>query len=311
MRAVSDFDLRLFTVFRTVVDCGGLSASQSILDMSLSNISTHLANLEKRVGFKVCHRGRSGFRLTSGGTELYSSITELFVSIDEFRSKTWLTKKRIGRELSLGIVDGLISEHQFKLQRAIHKLGLIDDDILIRIDVLSPDKLKSSLANGDVDFIVGPTSIASESVVIKEAFHERMTLFCSAQHALADKKTQKDKIFNQDDKFGFVSRGYLRESLQPAFIPNFETAAIVHSMEAAAMLILSGKYIGYLPDHYAKTWEDLNEMVRIMPDVTSHVVPFGLMYRRDHKLPLPAKLLLEYLKPSIAPTENSQNPPAA
>ncbi|MBL0374351.1 LysR family transcriptional regulator [Rhizobium sp. KVB221] len=299
MRAVSDFDLRLFTVFKTVVEYGGLSASQSALNMSLSNISTHLANLEKRVGFKVCHRGRSGFKLTPGGTELYSSIAELFQSIDEFRSKTSLTKKRIGRELSLGIVDGLISEHQFKLQSAIQKLGSINDDIFIRIDVLSPDKLKSSLANGDVDFIVGPISIASESVLIKEAFHERMSLFCSQQHILADREMQKEKIFNQDYKFEFVSRGYLRESLQPAFIPNLETAAVVHTMEAAAMLILSGKYIGYLPDHFAKKWEDTNEMVRILPDVTSHVVPFGLMYRRDHKLPLPAKLLLEYLLSSI------------
>ncbi|SUY28521.1 LysR family transcriptional regulator [Aminobacter aminovorans] len=297
MKAVSDFDLRLLMVFKTVVECGGLSASQSALDMSLSNISTHMANLEKRVGFKICHRGRSGFRLTSGGAELYASVEDLFQSIDHFRNKAFYTKNHVGKELSLGIIDGLISERQFSIQTAIQTLAVKERGVFIRMDIMPPNKLKSSLAEGDIDVAIGPTSIVSSSVVCQEIFRENIALFCSRSHELAEPESQEKKLIQSDTPFAFVSRGYLRESQQPSYIDNLRTAAIVHTMEAAAMLILSGKYIGYLPEHFARKWEDTNEMIRVLPNRTSHSVPFGVMHRRDQRLSRGAKLLIEHLRP--------------
>lgn len=300
MRAVSDFDLRLLTVFKTVVECGGLSTSQSALDMSLSNISTHMANLEKRVGFKICNRGRSGFKLTPGGTELYASVEELFQSIDQFQNKAWCTKTHIGKELCLGIIDGLISERQFSIQKAIQSLSLQERNVLIRMDIMPPNKLKRSLAEGDIDLAIGPTSIVSKAVVCQEIFREKITLYCAKNHELSEPETQQERLIRSGATFDFVSRGYLRESQQPSYIDNLRTAAIVHSMEAAAMLILSGKYIGFLPDHFARRWEDTKELTRVLPSMTSHTVPFGVMYRRDHKLSRGAKVVIEQLRPMVS-----------
>lgn len=301
MKAVSDFDLRLLMVFKTVVECGGLSASQSALDMSLSNISTHMANLEKRVGFKICHRGRSGFKLTSGGAELYASVEELFQSIDQFQNKACYTKTHISKELCLGIIDGLISERQFSIHTAIQNLASKERDVFIRMEIMPPNKMKSSLADGDIDVAIGPTSIVSSSVVCKEIFSENITLFCSKTHELSEPEAQEERLIRSGATFAFVSRGYLRESQQPSYIDNLRTAAIVHTMEAAAMLILSGKYIGYLPDHFARRWEDTNEMTRVLPSITSHTVPFGVMHRRDQKLSRGAKLLIDHLQWSASP----------
>ena len=60
-------DLRLFRLFMTVVEAGGFTAAQSELNLSLSTISTHFAELEGRLGVRLCRRGRSGFKLTEEG----------------------------------------------------------------------------------------------------------------------------------------------------------------------------------------------------------------------------------------------------
>ena len=60
-------DLRLLRLFMTIVEAGGFSAAQSELNLSLSTISTHFADLETRLGLRLCRRGRSGFQLTPEG----------------------------------------------------------------------------------------------------------------------------------------------------------------------------------------------------------------------------------------------------
>ena len=64
---VQDVDLRLLRIFVTIVESGGLSAAESRLNIGRSTISTHLSDLEIRLGLKLCKRGRSGFELTDAG----------------------------------------------------------------------------------------------------------------------------------------------------------------------------------------------------------------------------------------------------
>ena len=58
---LSDLDLRLVRVFLAVVDASGVSAAQMTLNVGSSTISTQLATLETRLGFRLCDRGRGGF----------------------------------------------------------------------------------------------------------------------------------------------------------------------------------------------------------------------------------------------------------
>ena len=58
LRNVSDPDLRLLRIFACVVKCGGFTAAQAELNMSQSNISMHIASLEKRLGYRL--RARQG-----------------------------------------------------------------------------------------------------------------------------------------------------------------------------------------------------------------------------------------------------------
>lgn len=65
LSTVTDLDLRLIRVFLAIVDAGGVSAAQDVLGVGQSTISSQLATLETRLDFRLCERGRGGFRLTA------------------------------------------------------------------------------------------------------------------------------------------------------------------------------------------------------------------------------------------------------
>ena len=50
MRRLDNIDLRLLRVFVVLADANGFSDAQITLNLSQSTLSTHLAELEKRVG---------------------------------------------------------------------------------------------------------------------------------------------------------------------------------------------------------------------------------------------------------------------
>src|SRR5579864_938231 len=77
LQQLSDLDLRLIRVFLSVLDAGGVSAAQTALNVSQSTISTQLATLETRLGFRLCERGRAGFRLTPRGEQFAQACRQL------------------------------------------------------------------------------------------------------------------------------------------------------------------------------------------------------------------------------------------
>jgi DNA-binding transcriptional LysR family regulator len=51
-------------------------------------------------------------------------------------------------------------------------------------------------------------------------------------------------------------------------------------MEAQAILILSGAYLGYLPEHYAEGWRTQGLVRSLLPEELAYEAPFVLISRR-------------------------------
>jgi DNA-binding transcriptional LysR family regulator len=79
---LSDMDLRLLRVFRSVVECGGMAAAELELNIGTSTISRHIKDLETRLGLTLCRRGRGGFALTPEGQRMYAETLRLLAATD-------------------------------------------------------------------------------------------------------------------------------------------------------------------------------------------------------------------------------------
>lgn len=55
--SVQGIDLRLLHIYVTIARCEGFSAAQAHLNMSQSAISSSMAALETRLGYRLCERG--------------------------------------------------------------------------------------------------------------------------------------------------------------------------------------------------------------------------------------------------------------
>src|ERR1700754_2440222 len=80
--SLAALDLRLIRVFLAIVDAGGVSSAQATLNIGQSTISTQLATLETRIGYRLCERGRSGFSLTARGEQFVEAARALLSAVD-------------------------------------------------------------------------------------------------------------------------------------------------------------------------------------------------------------------------------------
>ncbi len=83
---VADVDIRNLRVFVTIVNCGGFTQAASHLNVAGSTISMRMADLERRLGLRLCNRGRSGFWLTREGEQVYNATKELLDHLEGFRN---------------------------------------------------------------------------------------------------------------------------------------------------------------------------------------------------------------------------------
>ncbi len=119
LRNVTDLDLRLLRIFACVVKCGGFTAAQAELNMSQSNISMHIASLEKRLGYRLCERGKGGFRLTAKGRRVLEASRTMFDAIGLFRDQAQALSGRLVGELYLGLADNLATLPQARFGDAL------------------------------------------------------------------------------------------------------------------------------------------------------------------------------------------------
>lgn len=251
MRALADMDLKLLRVFAAIVESGGLAPAQLTLNVSQSTLSTQLAELEKRLGLRLCRRGRAGFSLTDAGEKLYAASGDLFAAVDRFQKVTDGVSGEMKGTLRIGTVDAMLSNPAFDLPALLGAFVAKAPSVVIELSTDSPDGMARAVAEGSRDLAIGPfvrpARATGSEIAFRPLFQERQAMFCAKGHPLfGRRKITLDDVRSQP----FVARRYLnRYDLE--ITGHMKAAAIVEQMEAQAALILSGRYIGFLPIHYA------------------------------------------------------------
>lgn len=300
---VSDIDLRLLRVFQAVVMSGSYTSAQTMLGVSQSTISTQMSQLEQRVGLTLCHRGRGGFRLTAEGESLYRLTTDLFQSISLFQSQAAEIKKGLSGTLRIGFLDNVISDATNPLVEALRKFGKSpENSVQITLESNSPAEMEKCLLAGSLDLAIGIFGEETSGLRYTTLYQERDILVCHSDHPFA--KIESPRVIARAlPKSKRVVRKFIGQREFP-FDNDTGVSAFVTNLEASTMLILTGEYIGFLPDHYAKYWIEKGDMVALMPDKFRRVSQFSLAMRDSaQERSRPVELLLR----CISETCNSQS----
>ena len=263
MRMLTNLDLRLIRIFRAIVECQGLSNAEMVLHLSQSRISAGLAELEARLGVRLCQRGRAGFSLTEAGAIVYEASHDLFEAADRFCNQAGAVSANLQRVLRLGTVDAVATNQDLWLATVLRELREMIPTLIIDFSTASPIELENQLTTGSRDIVVIPAFHRKKGLKYQKILDEKHSLYCAKGHPLFDKS---DCDIGADDlsEASFVARGYLHK-YDLKRVGHSIAEANVETMEAQLVLIQTGEYIGYLPAHYAEPWVAMG-VLRSMKD---------------------------------------------
>ncbi len=291
-------DLRLLRVFLAVVRNRGFSAAQAELNINQPTISVQMSQLEGRLRMRLCHRGRSGFKLTEEGEFVYEAAQKVFASIEQFRSDIASSRGELAGELHIGIVDAVATNESLKLHRIIREFNSVAPSVDLRIHIRSPQMLLRNLMEERVHVAIAPFNSVPSSVKLMELHKESQVLYCSKAHKLF-KMPDSEITMEVLAEAPYAARNYL-QNWSPPESPHFLTRASTGDMEAMLMYILSGCYIGYLPKHFAEEWTKRGEIRAIMESELSYDSQFFLASRNEEKNIVVLEFIQQFATPKKA-----------
>lgn len=277
---VSDFDIRLLRIFKTVVECGSFSAAESVLGISRSAISLHMGDLEKRLGVCLCRRGRAGFALTDEGREVLRAANILLSAIEDFRDEVNQLHRQLRGDLNIGIINNLVTQSHMHVTKALKALSARGPGVCINIAMMVPSDIEQGVLDGTLHVGVIPEIHPLPGLAYLRLYEEQSSLYCSSEHPFFLSPVPDDTAIRQAHA---IFPNYRITDEAHRWLGQLHCTAKASDREGIAFLILSGHYIGFLPDHYAATWVARGQMRAIRPDEYRYSTPLSVVVRKGRR----------------------------
>ena len=274
-------DLRLLKVFQAVVRHEGFAAAQGELGISAGTISNHIAQLEGRLGVRLCERGRKGFSLTSEGLRIHEAAENLLRSIENFAGTVGSVRGELTGTIHFGTVDAMYTNGDLHLDRALARFNALAPKVRIHLEIASPQDLQQRLLDGRYGLILTPLDAAHPSVTAAELFREEQSLYCGAGHPMFT-LGEAEVDLGLLQQFPYAARTYMKDIAGPTGLV-FPISALASHMESVAILILSGRYLGFLPSHFAASFVEQGRMRKLLGPSVSFHDSFYLAHRSDER----------------------------
>lgn len=278
---ITDFDLKLLRVFKTVADSGSFSAAEIRLGITRSAISLHMSDLEKRLGMRLCQRGRAGFSLTDEGREIIKLSDTMMAAIEEFRQQVNDMHKNLRGEFNIGIINNLVTQPMMRITNALETLNKNGPGIRINLSMSTASEIERGLMDGRLHVGALPKSSPVSGLDYTKLYDEKSYLYCSSRHPLFHSSILPGD--NELRKYDAVISTHRMTAEIMAILQRFSGTATASDREGIAFLILTGRYVGLLPDHYAAYWQEKDMMRAIAPEVMYVTSEISVVTRKGRR----------------------------
>lgn len=282
-RQLSDIDLKLLRMFIAVAESGGFAAAEVELNINRSTISTHISDLEARLGMRLClrSRGRSEFSLTPQGEELYRATKEMMEYLEGYRNQINLIQSQMTGRLRIALPDDWLemSEACFDLAPVIYRFRDIFPKVELQIVTRAPMEVDFEILNGKADLGINTIHIKRPGLEYIPIFKHRSFLYCAEAHPLfarLDETITQDEIVQHD----LVASSYKVQASTHNLVSLFNNHANADHMEGCLLLILSGKYLGFLPDYFARAQSEKYRLRRLLPNQFNYSAENSIIFKK-------------------------------
>ena len=284
----------MLAVFMTVAECGGFAAAQVALNVGQSTISRQIGDLERRLGMRLCQRGRAGFRLTDKGRVVYEACQHLSTALQSFRSTVGALRGELVGDLSIAVIDNWATERGFPLADVLRTFRGKARQVHIHFHTLAPDEIERAVLENKVNLGIGVFHQHRPGLHYEALYDDPVELYCGSGHAFFDRAPYEiDR--NALHAVDLVHRAYLSERQVAPLTADLRSTATARQIEGVAFLVLSGWHVGYLPVTYAERWVESGRMRSILPATYRLDTKIELVTRRGVALTLVSQTFADIL----------------
>ncbi|MEJ7138887.1 LysR family transcriptional regulator [Amphibiibacter pelophylacis] len=290
---LADVDLRLLRVFKAVAECGGMASAELELNIAMSTISRHIKDLEERLGLVLCRRGRGGFALTPEGVQVYDAALQLLAATEAFRGHLHDVHRRLGGDLHVALFEKTASNPEARIAQAVARFHRAAPQATLHLHVGAIGMIERGVIDGRYHLGIIPGHRESGTLAYSDLFGETMQLYAGAGHAWFDASASRPEP-GWDDlrQQAIAGLGYHSPNMGLMHSQRLERRATASDQEAVATLILSGAFVGFLPDHYAQPFVADGRLRAIAPGTLQYTCRYFAIVRRS---PAPLRLTQAFL----------------
>jgi len=278
-KPVTEYDLRLLRIFKAVVDNGGFAAAEKELGVTRSTISVHMSNLETRMKLKLCIRGRGGFSLTEDGQAVYHAVIQLFDSLNDFSLLVSSLGKELSGELVILCADQLDRAKQEKLAKVIQLIHENSPNLHLVLDGDSIDNIERQLLKDKAHLGLFPGYQKIEGLSYQPLLSEPIYLCCGRQHPffdLTDSQIDDEMLATTPA----IHPGIDLDASGREQLKKLNLAARAYQFDTRKVMILSGHYLGYMPQSYIQQELNQGEIRIIKPGSLTYQFSLSMVYKK-------------------------------
>ncbi|PXA70295.1 LysR family transcriptional regulator [Caulobacter sp. D4A] len=289
---VSDKDLRLLRTFATVVKHGGFVAAESELQIGLPSISRYIKDLEIRLGARLCERGRRGFTLTAEGARVHEACEKLFDELDLFEARVRDIHASPAGAIRIGMVDALVGDPNFRLPEVFDGYKAAYPNVHFNISTTTSNLIEQAVIENNLDVGVVFERRPMEQLRYHFLYEEVSWLYCTEDHPAWRLRAHDDRVDLEDiASYDFVGYPFEHEMERLGVSGLLKRTATVTHMESIAMMIASGRYLGFLTEHQVAGMGGGKRFHKVAPETFSYASKISVITRQGHPPPLVAAFI--------------------
>ncbi|MCB5162389.1 LysR family transcriptional regulator [Marinomonas algarum] len=294
---VGDYEIKQLKVFKTVVDCGGFSAAETSLNIGRSTISLHISNLESRLNLVLCKRGRGGFSLTEEGAIIYKMTENLLESLDAFRTTVNNLNASLTGKLRIALSDKVSLDPRSHFPELVRHFSNVAPEVFITTNVASMTNIERMVLNDEADVGFIPYHRKLDGLDYIHLYNDRCCIYATKDHPLASLSLQEQE--EQVDTFPASHAGLKYHEQASEQIHQMKLSSISYFYDSRLALILSGLYIGFLPEQYAEPYVKSGRIVPIAVNTRHYNLGVAVATKKTAQPNRPRELFLEVLHETV------------
>lgn len=276
---MGDPHIRLVRIYKAVIESGGFAAAEVELNISRSAISLAITELEGLLNMRLCHRGRGGFSITEEGETVYQASLQLLASLETFKSQVNAINRELKGEFNIGITDNLVSSPKMRVTKALSNLKDQGPDVIINIRMIPPKDIETAVLDGQLQIGVVPDLRTLSGLDYIPLYKEESLLYCSKEHPLFELNKEQLEVIKLR-KMDAVVPAYPQATEIKQQQKRLKPSATSTDREGIVFLILTGRYIGFLPTHFAQRWVDEGTLKAIQTEERKFFTHYSAIMRK-------------------------------